>query len=129
MRFLPPAPPVPRRQLLLIEGLTKLLPSPMLWPEPFVAAWLGIPWRINVAALLKSLQRKIQDALEGSGGASKASATPDMKIGDRVIHNNTQRRGTVTEVQKFKGGQQQVTVQLDSGEFMKLLDHREFSVL
>jgi hypothetical protein len=83
---------------------------------------------MNVAALLKSLQRKIQDALEGSGAASKG-AIPDMKIGDRVIHNNTQRRGTVTEVQKFKGGQQQVTVLLDSGEFMKLLDHREFSLL
>lgn len=81
-----------------------------------------------MAALLKSLQRKIQDALEGSSAASKG-ATSDMKIGDRVIHNNTQRRGTVTEVQKFKGGQQQVTVQLDSGEFMKLLDHREFSLL
>lgn len=82
-----------------------------------------------MAALLKSLQRKIQDALEGSSAGSKTSATPDMQIGDRVIHNNTQRRGTVTEVQKFKGGQQQVTVQLDSGEFMKLLDHREFSLL
>jgi hypothetical protein len=84
---------------------------------------------MSMAAVLKSLQRKIQDALEGRGAASKPSATPDMKIGDRVIHKVTQHRGTVTAVQRFKGGQQQVTVQLDSGEFMKLLDHREFSLL
>lgn len=82
-----------------------------------------------MAALLKSLQRKLQDALEGSGSAPKAGTTPDMQIGDRVIHNVTQRRGTVTAVQKIKGAQQQVTVQLDGGEFMKLLDHREFSRL
>lgn len=81
-----------------------------------------------MAGLLKSLQRKIHDALEGSS-APAPGATPDMQIGDRVIHNVSQRRGTVTAVQKIKGAQQQVTVQLDSGEFMKLLDHREFTLL
>lgn len=50
-----------------------------------------------------------------------------MQIGDRVIHNATQRRGTVSAVQKFKGIQQ-ITVQLDNGEFMRQLDRREFSL-
>ena len=75
-----------------------------------------------MAGLLKSLQRKIEGAL-GSG----SGFTREMQVGDRVIHNVTQRRGTVTAVQKFKGTQQ-LTVQLDSGEFMRQLDRREFSL-
>jgi hypothetical protein len=75
-----------------------------------------------MASLLKSLQRKIQGAVSADAGFTR-----EMEIGDRVIHNVTQRRGTVTAVQKFKGTQQ-LTVQLDSGEFMRLLDRREFSL-
>lgn len=75
-----------------------------------------------MAGLLKSLQRKIEGALDSGSGFSR-----EMQVGDRVIHNVTQRRGTVTAVQKFKGAQQ-LTVQLDSGEFMRQLDRREFSL-
>lgn len=50
-----------------------------------------------------------------------------MEIGDRVTHNVTQRRGMVPAVQRFKGTQQ-LTVELDSGEFMRLLNRREFSL-
>ncbi len=75
-----------------------------------------------MAGLLKSLQRKIEGALDSGSGFTR-----DMQVGDRVIHNVTQRRGTVTAVQKFKGTQQ-LTVQLDTGEFMRLLDRREFSL-
>ncbi len=75
-----------------------------------------------MAGLLKSLQRKIEGALDGGSGFTR-----EMQVGDRVIHNVTQRRGTVTAVQKFKGTQQ-LTVQLDTGEFMRQLDRREFSL-
>lgn len=75
-----------------------------------------------MAGLLKSLQRKIEGALDSGSGFSR-----ETQVGDRVIHNVTQRRGTVTAVQKFKGTQQ-LTVQLDSGEFMRQLDRREFSL-
>lgn len=75
-----------------------------------------------MASLLKSLQRKIQEAF-GTG----SGFTREMQVGDRVIHNVTQRRGTITAVQKFKGNQQ-LTVQLDTGESMHLLDRREFSL-
>jgi hypothetical protein len=75
-----------------------------------------------MAALLKSLQHKIQSVLGADSDFSR-----EMQVGDRVIHNVTQRRGTVTAVQKFQGTQQ-ITVQLDSGEFMRLLDRREFSL-
>jgi hypothetical protein len=77
---------------------------------------------MHMAALFKSLQRKIQGALDAGSGFTR-----EMQVGDRVIHNVTQRRGTVTAVQKLKG-EQQLTVQLDSGEFMRLLDRREFSL-
>jgi hypothetical protein len=77
---------------------------------------------MHMAALLKSLQRKIQGVFESGSGFTR-----EMQVGDRVIHNVTQRRGTVTAVQKLKG-EQQITVQLDSGEFMRLLDRREFSL-
>jgi hypothetical protein len=75
-----------------------------------------------MAALLKFLQRKIEDAFDVGSGFTR-----DMQVGDRVIHNVTQRRGVVTAVQKFRGGQQ-LTVQLDTGELMRLLDRREFSL-
>lgn len=75
-----------------------------------------------MSGLLKSLQRKIEGALDSGSGFSR-----EMQVGDRVIHNVTQRRGTVTAVQKFKGTQQ-LTVQLDTGEFMRQLDRREFSL-
>lgn len=73
-------------------------------------------------ALLKSLQRKLQDVLDKGSGFTR-----DIQVGDRVIHNATQRRGTVTAVQKVKGVQQ-ISVQMDSGESMSLLDRREFSL-
>lgn len=75
-----------------------------------------------MAGLLKSLQRKLEKVLEPGSGFTR-----EMEVGDRVIHNVTQRRGTVTAIQKFKGGQQ-LTVQLDTGECMRLLDRREFSL-
>lgn len=75
-----------------------------------------------MAALLKSLQRKLQGVFDAGAGFTR-----EMHVGDRVIHNVTQRRGTVTAVQKLKG-EQQITVQLDTGEFMRLLDRREFSL-
>lgn len=73
-------------------------------------------------ALLKSLHRKLQGVLDKNSGFTR-----EMQVGDRVIHNATQRRGTVTAVQKARGTQQ-LTVQLDSGESMRLLDRREFSL-
>ncbi|MGB6482257.1 MAG: hypothetical protein WBE86_02085 [Candidatus Acidiferrales bacterium] len=75
-----------------------------------------------MAALLKFLQGKMEKAFDTGSGFTR-----EMQVGDRVIHNVTQRRGVVTAVQKFKGGQQ-LTVQLDTGEFMRLLDRREFSL-
>ncbi|MGC1106295.1 MAG: hypothetical protein WA876_07135 [Candidatus Acidiferrales bacterium] len=75
-----------------------------------------------MAALLKFLQDKVEKAFDSGSGFTR-----EMQVGDRVIHNVTQRRGVVTAVQKFKGGQQ-LTVQLDTGEFMRLLDRREFSL-
>lgn len=75
-----------------------------------------------MVALLKSLQRKIQGMFDGGSGFTR-----DMEVGDRVIHGVTQRRGTVTAIQKSKGAQQ-LTVQLDTGETMHLLDRREFSL-
>ncbi len=75
-----------------------------------------------MVALLKSLQRKIEKVFDSGSGFTR-----EMQVGDRVIHNVTQRRGVVTAVQKFKGGQQ-LTVQLDTGESMHLLDRREFSL-
>ncbi len=75
-----------------------------------------------MAALLKSLQRKIQGVFNTGSGFTR-----DMEVGDRVIHNVTQRRGVVTAIQKSRGVQQ-LTVQLDTGETMHLLDRREFSL-
>lgn len=75
-----------------------------------------------MTAFLKSLQRKFQEVLDKG-----SSFTREMQVGDRVIHNATQRRGTVTAVQKVKGVQQ-ISVQMDTGESMNLLDRREFSL-
>ncbi|MGH9830707.1 MAG: hypothetical protein ACREDR_46465, partial [Blastocatellia bacterium] len=66
--------------------------------------------------------RKIKGVID-----NKPVFTREMSVGDRVIHNATQRRGKVTGVQ-YSGGVQQISVELDTGVVMHMLDRREFSL-
>lgn len=63
----------------------------------------------------------------GFGKLKDRLFTSKYHVGDRVVHAATRRFGKVVEVQ-WQGKTQRISVDLDLGGEMRLLDRREFQL-